>query len=256
MSAQSDTVLSLDTGTAAPLVPTPRRIIGTNDLLPVNFLARGARAARTIARIVIPVSGKPGYVGYGTGFLIGADLMLTNNHVLSDPAVAETATAEFFYELDTDGRPAHVIKVKAAPRTVFLTHKPLDYTIVALEPLEGGRLPGDEFGVNRLNCEPGQGSLGQPVNVIGHPAGRRKEAAIRNNLITELLTDRIHYGTDTEPGNSGSPVYDDQWQVLALHRAAVTGANEGVRISSICAHVRDQDLTRQAADRLRDAGIL
>ena len=57
----------------------------------------------------------------------------------------------------------------------------------------------------------------------------------------------IHYSTDTEPGSSGAPVFNDQWQVLALHHKAVPAAsadaaqdadpvwiaNEGVRISAI-----------------------
>ena len=63
----------------------------------------------------------------------------------------------------------------------------------------------------------------------------------------------IHYTTDTEPGSSGAPVLNDQWQVVALHHRAIPSpatrfaadgqplddgdvewlANEGVRVSAI-----------------------
>jgi endonuclease G len=60
----------------------------------------------------------------------------------------------------------------------------------------------------------------------------------------------MHYTTDTQPGSSGSPVFNDQWLVVALHHSGVPKtdkngkvsrkngevewiANEGVRISCI-----------------------
>jgi endonuclease G len=62
----------------------------------------------------------------------------------------------------------------------------------------------------------------------------------------------IYYTTDTEPGSSGAPVLNDQWQVVAIHHKAVPKpsgkkrgngsigsgknqwiANEGVRVSAV-----------------------
>ena len=45
----------------------------------------------------------------------------------------------------------------------------------------------------------------------------------------------VHYKTPTDPGSSGSPVFNQKWQLVALHHAASTQkqANEGVRIDVI-----------------------
>ncbi len=75
--------------------------------------------------------------------------------------------------------------------------------------------------------------------------------------------------TDTEPGSSGAPVFNDQWQVVALHHKAVPAplkkrprsdsdpewlANEGVRISAIFNLLErnrfEDDNARLALDRL------
>ncbi|RWK46883.1 MAG: peptidase, partial [Mesorhizobium sp.] len=72
--------------------------------------------------------------------------------------------------------------------------------------------------------------------------------------------------TDTEPGSSGAPVFNDQWQVLALHHKAVpaperTGkktvapvwiANEGVRISAIFSLLERRRFTEPHAGLVLD----
>ena len=48
----------------------------------------------------------------------------------------------------------------------------------------------------------------------------------------------IRYTADTEGGSSGSPVFNNQWNLVALHHAGWSGSdgsatNEGIRIASI-----------------------
>lgn len=72
-------------GAAVRPVVVFERILGiASELQSVNFLARGERAARSIARISILQEGR--LAGFGTGFLVGERLLLTNNHVLPDAA--------------------------------------------------------------------------------------------------------------------------------------------------------------------------
>jgi endonuclease G, mitochondrial len=87
--------------------------------------------------------------------------------------------------------------------------------------------------------------VGESVTIVQHPAARRKEVALRENRLVDIPEQVLHYVTDTEPGSSGSPVFNDQWEVVALHHASVPdpspggsgSLNEGIRISRILAHL-------------------
>jgi endonuclease G, mitochondrial len=245
------------------------RIIGEhNELQPVTFLSRGAQVARTVGRVSRQRGGR--LVPQGTGFLVAPWLLLTNNHVLPDASLA----GEWVIEFDCDpGTPdSQYVLVATDPDRLFVTDPQLDFTLLALRGLPDGRAPGEEFGWNQLIGRQGKIVTGEPVNVIGHPMGRTKEISVRHNRLTHQLPDFLHYETDTEPGNSGSPVYNDTWEVVALHHAGVPDtdadgnvlkadgqpwhrsdgdqainwvANEGARVSVLLAHLEKQKLTTQ-----------
>lgn len=68
---------------------------------------------------------------------------------------------------------------------------------------------------------------GRPLNIFQHPAGDVKQIAIRRNDYVGPAAPPVHetqfcYLTDTLSGSSGSPVLDDKWQVVGLHRASHT----------------------------------
>ncbi|MGC0419667.1 trypsin-like peptidase domain-containing protein [Embleya sp. AB8] len=240
------------------------RIIGaTDDLQSLNFLARGMRAAACVARIWFSTGGP--IQPQATGFLVSPSLLLTNHHVFPDAATARGAFAEFGAEMGIDNDlPTHTTRYTADPDTLFLTDERLDFSLVALTPGGDGRPAGQIFGYVGLIAADGKLVVGDPVNVIGHPEGRLKEIAIRQNRFTQRFDDFYQYETDTEPGNSGSPVFNDQWEAVALHHAGVPAhdasgavldlhdrpwrpeqglaevkwiANEGVRVSVILARL-------------------
>ncbi|MBC2900328.1 S1 family peptidase [Streptomyces cupreus] len=256
------------------------RIIGlSNDLQAANFLPRGARAARTVARITLRQGGRE--LPLGTGFLVSPQLLMTNHHVLPDTEFAKNCFAEFDAQIGIDNAPDDVVRVEFAPDAPFLAHEPLDFALVALAPVNGGVPPGELFGWNRLSARTGKLVVGELVNVIGHPNGRLKEIALRDNRLITRLDDFLHYRTDTEPGNSGSPVFNDQWEVVALHHMGVPEtdasgrplrrdgavwqpsdgedtlswvANEGVRISSVLRHVASLRPTSEQRALLAEMG--
>ena len=90
------------------------------------------------------------------------------------------------------------------------------------------------------------------LNIIQHPLGWPKTIAIRNNLLTFRTERTLLYETDTEVGSSGSPVFNDDWQLVALHhwghpflerkddlgQTLPDNVNEGVRISAITRYLR------------------
>ncbi|GIJ46869.1 hypothetical protein Val02_37550 [Virgisporangium aliadipatigenens] len=239
----------------------------TGESQAANFLARGARAARTVGRLAAEGSGTP----RGTAFLVAPSLVLTNHHVLRDREAARRTVLEFNHERDVDNRAGEPAVYALDPGALFLTDEALDYTLVAVHSGPDGSAPGEAFGWNRLIRAQGKVVIGEPVNVIGHPAGRRKEIAIRDNTLRYQLHDFLQYGAGTEPGSSGSPVFNDQWEVVGLHHAAIPDtdergrwltvdgrpidpdhdpddagvrwiANEGLRTSAFLTHVRERRL--------------
>ncbi|RWX81556.1 peptidase [Neorhizobium lilium] len=231
------------------------RVIGLSDLVSINFLSRGLAAGRAVCRIRVPTAGGE---WFGSGFLVGPRILATNNHVLSSRADAAQAEAEFGYEHDEEGVLAPPVQFNLAPSDVFFTDIKNDITLVGVVPFSVGGVPLTRFGFLPLLPLSGKGLEGEWVTLIQHPGGQPKQMAVRACQIVELPSDEdddvqhfIHYTTDTEPGSSGAPVLNDQWQVVAIHHKAVPKpggdnrkkldqglepewlANEGVRISAI-----------------------
>ena len=205
------------------------KVSETADFLPSSFLTQGANHSNSVCRIVVPTSRGQ---SFGTGFLLSNNLIMTNNHVLSSEDEAQEAIAEFGFEGDETP-----IVVTISPNIAFVTDVALDFTIVAIE----GRGIEDLSPIP-LHRNPMLITRHEPANIIQHPNARKKEIAIRNNSIHRVKDRVILYETDTEPGSSGSPVFNDDWQLIALHHAGVshndgTATNEGIRISAIVDHL-------------------
>jgi len=257
------------------------RYIGENDLLRFNYLSRGVQAGQSVCRIyVADVFGGGG--SWGTGFLITPGLIITNNHVIPDEGSAQRAFAEFGYEADNNGIIAQGKRFKLLPEKGFITSLPeeLDMTIVAIATAsEDGTTAIDEYGFLRLSPNTEKIDDMEFVSIIEHPNGNEKYISIRENQVVKigdndpLMATRIWYKSDTAPGASGAPAFNDQWQVVALHHSGVADsktnpdgsveiklkngswiprdqeaefegavnyiANEGIRISKITEFVKD-----------------
>ena len=199
------------------------RIIGRNMLMEVNYLAAGERAARSVGRVIIR-DGENRSQGFGTGFLIAPGLLLTNNHVLSSREVAAASQVEFNYQRGLDGRlePTSVFNLDVDRCFVTSPLKELDFTLVGVaETSADGHLL-NAFGYLGLNAANDEVLAGECVSIIQHPKGDPKQVALRKNEVIKLPDDEdrfLHYQTDTNPGSSGSPVFNDGWEVVALHHS-------------------------------------
>ena len=174
-------------------------------LQPISFLEQGLVCARSVARIVVGNS-------IGTGFLVANNYLVTNNHVIPNEAAAATAVVQFNYQQNWLGGDLQFKCSNLNPESGFDTSIPLDYTVVKVE--------GD------VNSTYGQLTFSAQlarkddfVNIIQHPAGGPKQIALYHNVITFADEIKVQYLTDTLPGSSGSPVFNDKWEVVALHHS-------------------------------------
>jgi endonuclease G len=179
------------------------------------------QATRSVGRIETRLTG--GRRSYGTGFLVSARLLLTNNHVLPTRTQAASSIVEFDYQLDFRDQPLTIERFELEPQAFYLTNRGLDFTLVAVKPTSlTGRLL-EEYGWCPLIKEEGKIRITEPVNIVQHPRGEMKQVVIRENKLLDLLDPqpRAHYAADTERGSSGSPVFNDRWEVIALHHSGV-----------------------------------
>jgi V8-like Glu-specific endopeptidase len=217
------------------------RMLGTNDLIGVAFLERGLQVARSVGRIWVSVAGgRPS--GYGTGFLVSPRLLMTNHHVLKDRNVARTSLVEFDYQVGLSGALLPTAIFEFDPDEFFFANKNLDYAVVAVRSAGAGGQQLSDFGWNPLIEEEGKAIVSQWLNLIQHPDGETKQLGLRENQLLDVLDEFLHYETDTARGSSGSPVYNDLWEVVALHHSGVWATNDAGQPLAIDGRVWREDM--------------
>lgn len=229
------------------------RVYGsTIDFVSSVFLDRGAAACRAVARVAFR-DGR----AQGSGFLVSPRLFLTNHHVIGSAAAAASFCAEFDYELDRNDRQRDASRFAFDSAAFFETDErdDLDFTLIAIGEKLSGPKRLSSFGWCPLSGAGDKHALGEVANIVQHPDGRLKEVVLRENRLVSRLDTVLHYVADTEPGSSGSPVFNNEWRVIALHhwggpwrqtaddkgKPVPREVNEGIRISAIV-----KDLARRA----------
>lgn len=205
-------------------------IIGHNNLKDIYWFNDLLKAASKVAIVM-------GRKSYGSGFLIGPNLFMTNNHVFPDSEAAINSKLAFEYFLSDE--PCIPIYYNLDPDHVFHTNVALDYTIVAIECSDDNR-PGDRWGYFDVK-RPVKIEENQRLNIIQHPEGKPKQIAFRDNQLKYFTNTEIQYVTDTEYGSSGSPVLDDDFNLVGLHAERVPDPdapdtwyrNKGFRMEAI-----------------------
>ena len=211
----------------------------------------------------------------GTGFLVGPDSVLTNYHVLKSVLKGTTPPAKvacrFDYKVLADGSRIEGIAVglhatdwkvdfssnSAAEDTQTPDNPPptadeLDYALVKLaRPL--GNEPAAPKGSTQV---PRRGWLvipagthvfvrKDPLMIAQHPDGKPLKLAVDTEAVIGVNAGqtRVRYATNTEPGSSGSPVFDLDWNLVALHHLGdpaydhPAAYNQGVPIDKIQARI-------------------
>jgi hypothetical protein len=198
--------------------------------------------------------------GFGTGFLVGPDLLLTNHHVLA-PVILKRLSPEkvrlrFDYkhlpnlELSpgivvglasgdwlVDASPPSLAEQNGDPDGVPPTDEEMDYALIRLDrPI--GRLPIPPAG---LGGRP-RGWIEVPaadppiyprmaLQILQHPRSASLKLATATDGVIGLNTNgtRLRYATETEEGSSGPPCFNMDWGLIALHHLGDPGFRPGDR---------------------------
>jgi hypothetical protein len=166
-------------------------------------------------------------------------MLLTNSHVVSrEPVLSETlspddAWANFTY-LNGGAR-------FQVDRVVFESpQRQYDVALLKMQNVPENVPPLKVS--KRLPLADGE----QRVYVVGHPKGGDIKISIDDNVLLDHDGTKLHYRAPTEPGSSGSPVFNKKLRVIALHHAGRDDmpklndkegryqANEGISLNVIC----------------------
>jgi V8-like Glu-specific endopeptidase len=187
------------------------QIIGENTLRPIAFLEQALAASEAVLRLTLEKDN--GKYTCGTGFLVSNDLILTNNHIIATRQEAMNTDYHFHYQLDKNGAEMQIVSIAPEPEGLFYTHKELDFSVIQLQ----GE-PGKTFGSLRLKGT--RVSVDQRVNIIQHPGGNLKQISMQNNFVAYADRHVLQYYTSTMPGSSGSPVLNNEFDVIGIHHSS------------------------------------
>lgn len=184
------------------------KIIGEkSNIKKIAWLQKGLQIEKSVCRVVVNKS-------VGTGFIIQGDWLLTNNHVIASTEDAVNAEIQFNFNEDEYGKllTYHSYKLDISQ---FITNKDLDFSRVKI--IDNPDYPLANWGYLRFSED--SPKVNDHVTIIQHPEGGPKQITLTDNKVINLYQHYIQYTTDTLPGSSGSPVFNDNWEVVGLHHA-------------------------------------
>jgi len=206
----------------------------------------------------------------GTGFLVAPDAVMTNYHVVADllksgstrssrevsitfdykvigeVEVNRGTTVSLAADWHIDSSPYSKFDSKPDPKGGDPSDEELDYALLRLGRAIGGEAigeksgPGDERRGWIKVTEPNYAyPENDPVFILQHPEGRPLKLALDSESIIALNGNgtRVRYKTNTEPGSSGSPCFNQEWELMAIHHAGDPNFdfryNQGIPIGKI-----------------------
>ena len=193
------------------------KVLGVERYRSLTWYRNGLLRCRAVARIE-----NLNEDGIGTGFLVkGADLhgslpewvLVTNGHVIPEGLDPRNAVVAF-HGLDSDALGPNRFRVLKRWWYEPSSSPQLDTTVLELD--------GYPQRVEPIPLAPQLPELTPSTRayVIGHPRGlQQPQFSLQDNLVLDHDDTRLHYRSPTEGGSSGSPVFDNQWQLIGLHHA-------------------------------------
>ncbi|MBV6626583.1 MAG: trypsin-like peptidase domain-containing protein [Rivularia sp. (in: Bacteria)] len=219
----------------------------------------------------IEITKKNNFQSFGTGFLIAPNVVITNYHVI-EPVISENATPENVilrfdykqlegkvinkgteYRLDVDD---WLIDKSPYTDNSLPTADELDYALLRIDAVAGE----ESIANNSVPDTPHRGWIKlpdsldyqflpeTPLLIVQHPEAQPLKLAFDTDAIISVNENGtvVKYKTNTEGGSSGSPCFDINWNLVALHHSGDPNYNPaynaGSPFTAICARLEKQGL--------------
>lgn len=219
------------------------------EFLPVVDRVQGAVAKLSIIRTV----GNRQIRDVCTGFLIGEDMLVTNEHCVADQPTCSDTKVIFGYTYNNIGQTPGLEQYDCL--SVAAVSVPLDLSVLKVSKRPGLRWGIVEFAAEDVLAD-------EQLFVLQHPLGEAKQISEAGCAVFEPVspgrseqTDFAHM-CDTLGGSSGSPVFNVAGEVAGLHHwgRMLTGrynaSNRAVRAGVINAFLAEH--VRNEGDRAYD----
>lgn len=207
--------------------------------------------------------------GTGTGFLVGPDAVLTNHHVMQKAIDGQLEHQRFTCLFDfkmtedevvspgtrfdlaadddwlIDSAPHSAVDLVPDPKPGDPGPEELDLALVRLaEPAGSLGVAGADEGAVREWVSVARNPIDltqlHAISILQHPDRLPLKLALGmgQNLEVNAAGNRVRYSVPTLPGSSGSPIFDSEWKLVALHHSGDPDTikpefNEGIPMSII-----------------------
>lgn len=234
----------------------------TNSFINVDeWLVKLSQIQRQVCRIEFPKN-----KGQGTGFLIAPNVVITNYHVMETIVKERVSYSDVVLHFDYKTIVGGTSEIKGTEyrlkRNWLIDQSPY-------LPDNETRLPTlDEldYVLLRVDGEPGNTPIGEkdspsrgwiklpttydfspntPLFILQHPDGEPLKLAFDTDAIIGVNENKtiVKYKTNTNYGSSGSPCFNSNWDLVALHHMGLEGQyNAGTPFSTICSRLEKQNL--------------
>ncbi len=223
------------------------------ELGPIDVAQFRGRIAEIAGRVCrVEIEGAENGRRFGTGFLVGPDLLITSGHV-----VREVSTDRFpdrmklrfdYVDLGDNSILSSGTEYRLAADWFVYYDFNLNYALLRLqgmpgrEPIGGDKAQPGAAARGWLTVSPDiqPPSVGDHIILAHHP--NREPLRISTGSVTGHSIDQLYYEVDTSLGSAGAPVFNANMELVAIHqhRSAdrQTGSSEGTLLSAIVDHLR------------------
>jgi hypothetical protein len=218
---------------------------------------------------------------YGTGFLLGPSLVMTNYHVIealtTQEAKPSDVTLRFDYKRLVDGKtlnpgteyhlvedknewlvdssPPSPVDDEAEPKSKVPQPDQLDYALLRVDGEPGNKPVGENADPEspprkwiELPAKAYKFQPDNPIFIMQHPQGEPLKLAFDDTIGLNDNGTRVKYKVSTEGGSSGSPCFNSNWELVALHHSGDPNFdtahkptyNEGIPFAAIRALLKER----------------